>query len=164
MLTALDWPLITPYFCIVQEEDVPSFWISIGRVCNNTSMQIWQSYDVYTVLQYMYSSNQIKSNQILFKVRNVHLKEKKINKKLFTGLAFTQQLHVHSEKILLYYSCIAGCLVAQITVAEIWSNAWLFYSHISHHIMCNRRPIHTMTVELLYQLHSKLLPVICTVK
>ncbi len=29
-------------------------------------------------------SNQIKSNQILFKVSNVHLKEKKISKKLFT--------------------------------------------------------------------------------
>ncbi len=28
--------------------------------------------------------NQIKSNQILFKVGNVHLKEKKISKKLFT--------------------------------------------------------------------------------
>ncbi len=31
-------------------------------------------------------SNQIKSNQILFKVSNVHLKEKKISKKLFTWL------------------------------------------------------------------------------
>ncbi len=31
-------------------------------------------------------SNQIKSNQILFKFTNVHLKEKKISKKLFTRL------------------------------------------------------------------------------
>ncbi len=30
---------------------------------------------------------------------------------------------LHSEKILKYYSCIGGCLVAQNTVAEIWSNA-----------------------------------------
>ncbi len=30
--------------------------------------------------------NQIKSNQIIFKVGNVHLKEKKISKKLFTRL------------------------------------------------------------------------------
>ncbi len=30
--------------------------------------------------------------------------------------------------------------------------------------MCNRHAIHTMTVELHYKLHSKLLPVICTVK
>ncbi len=66
---------------------------------------------------------------------------------------------MHSEKILKYYSCIAGCLVAQNTVAETWSNAWYLY-----HIMCNRRPIHTMTVELHYKLHSKLLPVICAVK
>ncbi len=33
-------------------------------------------------------------------------------------------LSVHSEKILKYYSCIGGCLVAQNTEAEIWSNAW----------------------------------------
>ncbi len=31
-------------------------------------------------------SNQIKSNQILFKMKNVHLKEKNISKKLFTRL------------------------------------------------------------------------------
>ncbi len=31
---------------------------------------------------------------------------------------------VHSEKILQYYSCIGGCLVAQNIIAEIWSNAW----------------------------------------
>ncbi len=30
--------------------------------------------------------------------------------------------YLHSEKILKYYSCICGCLVAQNTVAEIWSN------------------------------------------
>ncbi len=30
----------------------------------------------------------------------------------------------HSEKVLSFYSCIGGCLVAQNTVAEIWSNAW----------------------------------------
>ncbi len=28
---------------------------------------------------------------------------------------------MHSEKILKYYSCIGGCLVAQHIVAEIWS-------------------------------------------
>ncbi len=33
-------------------------------------------------------------------------------------------VYVHSEKILQYYSCIGGFLVAQNTVAEIWSNAW----------------------------------------
>ncbi len=49
-------------------------------------------------------------------------------------------------------------------VVEIWSNAWYFYKNISHHIMCNGRAIHTMTIELHYKLHSKLLPVICTVK
>ncbi len=32
--------------------------------------------------------------------------------------------YVHSEKILQYYSGIGGCLVAQNTVAEIWSNTW----------------------------------------
>ncbi len=30
----------------------------------------------------------------------------------------------HPEKILQYYSCIGGYLVAQNTVFEIWSNAW----------------------------------------
>ncbi len=30
----------------------------------------------------------------------------------------------HSEKILQYYSYIGGCLEAQNTVGEIWSNAW----------------------------------------
>ncbi len=30
--------------------------------------------------------------------------------------------------------------------------------------MCNGSAIHTMTVELHYKLHSKLMPVICTVK
>ncbi len=44
---------------------------------------------------------------------------------------------------------MGGCLVAQNTVGEIWSNAWLFYSYISHHIMSNRSAIHTMTVKLL---------------
>ncbi len=33
-----------------------------------------------------------------------------------------------------------------------------------HHVICNRSAIHTMTVELYYKLHSKLMPVICTVK
>ncbi len=33
-----------------------------------------------------FKSNQIKSNQILFKVSNVHLKEYKISKKLFSRL------------------------------------------------------------------------------
>ncbi len=31
--------------------------------------------------------------------------------------------YVHSEFFLQYYSCIGGCLVAQNTIAEIWSNA-----------------------------------------
>ncbi len=70
----------------------------------------------------------------------------------------------YKREIFKYHSCIGGCLVAQNNVAEIWSNAWQFYSHVSHHIMCNRRPIDTLTVELHYKLHSTLLPVICTVK
>ncbi len=56
------------------------------------------------------------------------------------------------------------CLVAQNTAAEIWANAWYFYSYISHHKMCNRSAIHAMTVELHYKLHSKLMPEICIVK
>ncbi len=31
---------------------------------------------------------------------------------------------LHSEMILQYYICIGGCLVAQHTVDEVWSNAW----------------------------------------
>ncbi len=38
------------------------------------------------IMYVLYCSNQIKSNQILFKVGNLHLKEKKISKKLYTPL------------------------------------------------------------------------------
>ncbi len=46
---------------------------------------------------YLLVSNQIKSNQIWFKVGNVHLKEKKISKKLFTrrySITVNNKLHI----------------------------------------------------------------------
>ncbi len=50
-----------------------------------------------------------------------------------TNVKWEKGQSTHSEKILKYYSSICDCLVAQNTVAKIWSNAWSFYSHISHH-------------------------------
>ncbi len=55
-------------------------WQPIGSSLNVLTRTYFQLESVTYVL------NQIKSNQILFKVVNVHLKEMKISKKLFTQL------------------------------------------------------------------------------
>ncbi len=51
----------------------------------------------YRVYLFQHKSNQIKSNQILLKIGNIHLKEKKISKKIFTELysiTFNNKLYI----------------------------------------------------------------------
>ncbi len=54
------------------------------------------------------ASNQIKSNQILFKVGNVHLNEKKISKNLFSSLytiTNNSKLYIYINLSILVHHC-----------------------------------------------------------
>ncbi len=53
-------------------------------------------------------------------------------------------INMYTWKRLRNITVLLVVIVAQNTLAEIWSNAWSFYCYISYHIMCNRSAIHTM--------------------